>query len=352
AEGPGGASRSIHPQDGAEVQQPQAKPIAGSPEPSSTGMQREATEKPGAAVRPWGAPSVPAGKGALLRQGAVSSREDTGVPAGAKSPAMALEKGGSQPEPLSPGENRDTERVSPRSRSMETAPGAAGKAGRAVGREAELCSGETQAGSSIKIEICPWEEGGDERWGPGRALGKGISEGDPGHPREELGTEKPRAKTPELLQGAVEKAESVEGRRAEVCPWETGEGERTLRAEICPWDAEGAQHQQEKQEGEQRQLPKRDKTIRPNSRGSPCPGEGEEQPSTGLAAKLPALPTASPQQGGTLDSKKADICPWEVGHVPLAKTEICPWEEPATPLGKERVSQETCGTSKGENKRG
>ncbi|XP_026723133.1 probable G-protein coupled receptor 179 [Athene cunicularia] len=65
----------------------------------------------------------------------------------------------------------------------------------------------------------------------------------------------------------------------------------------------------------------------------------------GLAAKLPALPTAAPKQGGTLDSKKADIYPWEVGHAPLAKTEICPWEEPATPSGKERLSQDTCGIS-------
>ncbi|XP_074783215.1 putative G-protein coupled receptor 179 [Athene noctua] len=457
-EGLDGASRSICPQDGAEVQQPHAKPVAGIPEPSSAGVQRAATEKPGAAVRPRGAPGVPGGRGALLRQGAVSSREDTGVPPGEESPATALEKGGSQPEPLSPGENRDTERISPRSRSVETAPGAAGKAGRVVGRQAELCSGETQAGSSIKIEICPWEESRGELWGPGRAPGKGSSEGDPGHPREQLGAEKPRAKTPELLQGAVEKAESVEGRRAEVCPWETGEGGRTLRAEICPWDAQGAQHQQEKQEGEQRQLLKRDKSIRPKSvgllraqesrsslqapgqpwgsasskrpppkpapksselpevtwrsprasvcpwevagadsdaqvcpwergtlpdagkldgkisqvkkgispqraapggtretapaadkgssqRGSPCPGEGAEQPSTGLAAKLPALPTASPKQGGTLDSKKADICPWEVGHAPLAKTEICPREEPATPSGKERLSQDTGGIS-------
>uniref|UniRef100_A0A8D0EZK0 G protein-coupled receptor 179 n=1 Tax=Strix occidentalis caurina TaxID=311401 RepID=A0A8D0EZK0_STROC len=453
AEGLDGASRSIHPQDGAEVQQPHAEPTAGSPDPSSTGAQRAAAEKPGAAVRPRGAPGVPAGRGALLRQGAVSSREDTGVPPSEESPATALEKGGSQPEPLSPGENRDTERVSPRSRSAETAPVAAGKAGTAVGRQAELCSGETQADSSIKIEICPRDESGGEHWGPGRAAGKGGSEEDPGRPREELGAEKPRAKTPELLQGAGEKAESVEGRRAEVCVWDTGEGGRTLRAEICPWVRERAQQQQEKPEGERRQLPKQDKNIRPNSvgllraqesrsslqapgqpwgsasskepppkpapksfelpevtwrsprdlvcpweaagadsdaqvcpwergtlpdagklddgkisqvkkgislqrvasrgtgetapaadkgssqRGSPRPREGAKQPSTGLAAKLPALPTASSKKAGTTDSKKANICPWEVGHAPLAKTEICPWEEPATPSGKERPTE-------------
>ncbi|CAM9798965.1 unnamed protein product [Bubo scandiacus] len=326
AEGLDGASRSIHPQDGAEVQQPHAEPIPGSPDQSSTGVQRAAAEKPGAAVRPRGAPGVPAGRGALLRQGAVSSREDTGVPPSEESPATALEKGGSQPEPLGPGENQDTERVSPRSRSAETAPVAAGKAGRAVGRQAELCSGETQADSSIKTEICPQEESGGEHWGQGRAPGKGGSEEDPGRPREELGAEKPRAKTPELLQGTGEKAESVEGRRAEVCLWDTGEGGRTLRAEICPWDGE--------------------------RRGSLRPREGAEQPSRGLAAKLPALPRASSKQAGTTDSKKADISPWEVGHAPLAKTEICPWEEPATTSGKERPSQDKCGTSKGENKPG
>ncbi|NXQ95241.1 GP179 protein, partial [Sagittarius serpentarius] len=336
AEGLEAGSVSIHPQDHAEAEQPRAKPTASSPHPSTTGVQRAAAEKPGAEVCPRGAPGVPAGRGALLRQEAIASQEDRGVPPGEESPVKALEKGSSQPEPLSPRGSWGTERVPPRSWSMEVAPAAVGKAGRAAGRQAEVCPGETQADSSIKIEICPCEESGGERWGLGRAPGKGGSEGDPGHPGEELGMEKPLAKTPELLKVALEKAGRVEGRRAEVCPWESGERGRTSRAEICPWDTEGAQLAEERQEGE---------SIRPKSLGA-------EEPGTELTAKHPTLPKTSSTQAGTIESKKADICAWEVEDEPLAKMEICPWEEPAAPLGKERLSQNMRGTSKGENKPG
>ncbi|NXS70106.1 GP179 protein, partial [Pandion haliaetus] len=322
-----GGSRSIHPWDHTEVEQPQAKPITSSPHPSTTCGQRAAAEKSGAEVWPQGAPGIPAGRGALLHQEAVASREERGVPPGEESPAKVLEKGSSQPEPLSPGRSWGTERVPPRSQSTDVAPAAVRKASRAAGRQAEVCPGETRTDSSIKIEICPWEESGGEHWEPGRAPGKASSKVDAGHPREELGMEKPLAKSPELLKVALKKSSSVEGRRAEVCPWEIGEGGRTVRAEICPWDGSSQQ-------------------------GTPLPGEGAEQPGTGLTAKCPALPKTSPKQAGTIDSKKADICPWEVEEEPLAKTEICPWEEPTAPPGKERPSQDTRGTSKGENKPG
>ncbi|NXJ83773.1 GP179 protein, partial [Trogon melanurus] len=311
-----GDDGSTRPRDHAEMERPHAKPITGSPPSSTAGVQRAADEKPGAEVCPRGPPGVPAGRGALLRQEAIASREDSGVPAGEESPPKVLEKGGSQPELLGPGGGRATERVPPRSWSAETAPAAVGKAGRAA-------VGEKQADSSIKIEICPWEESG----GPGRAPGKGGSERDPQRLGEE--PEKPLAKMPELLKAASEKAESVEGRRAEVCPWETGEKERTARAEICPWDTVLALDK-----GSSR-------------RGSPRPKEGTEPPGT---EKHPALPGTSPKQAGSVDSRKADVCPWEVEDKPIAKTEICPWEEPAAPPGKERRSPDTRGTPKEGNK--
>ncbi|KAM6368591.1 LOW QUALITY PROTEIN: putative G-protein coupled receptor 179 [Pluvialis apricaria] len=461
-------SRSIRLQDHAEVEQPSVKPTTGSPQPSAAGV---AAEKPGAEVCPWGAPGVPAGKGALLRQEAIASQEDSGVPAGGESPAKAPEKGGSQPEPLGPAGSRDAERVPAKSQSTDVVPAAVGTARSAASRQAEVCPWETQADPRIKIEICPWEEGESERWGPDRAPGKGGSEGDPGYPGEELGTQKPPAKPPEMPKAPLKTAGSAEGRMAEVCPWETGEGERTIRAEICPWEVEGAQPEQEKQEGERRRLAKWVKSIRPKSlsllraqesgsslqavsrpwgstssegpppkpaprsselpevtsrspassrasvcpwevaedesdaevcpwekrtafseagerdagevsqvkngispqraatkstremalaadkgssqQGSPSSGEDtEEQPGTGLVAKHPPLPKMSPKQAGTTDSKKASICPWEEEDEPLLKTEICPWEESAAPSGKERVSQDTRGTSKGENKPG
>uniref|UniRef100_A0A8C4TPY5 G protein-coupled receptor 179 n=1 Tax=Falco tinnunculus TaxID=100819 RepID=A0A8C4TPY5_FALTI len=455
----GGASGSIHPWDHAEVERPHAKPAASSPCP--------APEKPGAEVCPQGAPGVPPRKGALLHQQAIASREDIGVPLGKESLAKALEKGGSQPEPLSARGAQDAERVPARSRSVEVALAAAEKCGSMVGRQAGVRPEDTQADSTVKIDTGRWEGSEGERWEPGRALRKGNSEGDPQHQGEELGTEKP-AKTSGLPQVALEKAGSVEGRRAEVCPWETGEQGRTIRAETWPWDAEGAEQQRERQDEERRQPAKRVKSVRPKSlglpraqdsgsslraagqpwgstssegpppkpaprsselpevtsrsptrasvcpwevaaadsdaevcprekgtalpnagklgdgeisqakngisphkaaprstgemaaatakesgrRGPPCPGEGAEQLGTGLTAKHPALPKTSSEQAGTIDSKKANICPWEAEDEPHAKTEICPWEEPAAPLRKDRPSQDMRGISKGENKPG
>ncbi|XP_056218482.1 LOW QUALITY PROTEIN: probable G-protein coupled receptor 179 [Falco biarmicus] len=439
----GGASRSIHPWDHAEVEWPHAKPAASSPCPSP--------EKPGAEVCPQGAPGVPPRKGALLHQQAIASREDIGIPLGKESLAKALEKGGSQPEPLIARGAQDAERVPARSRSVEVALAAAEKRGSMVGRQAGVRPEDTQADSTVKIDTGPWEGSEGERWDPGRALRKGSSEGDPRHQGEELGTEKP-AKTSELPQAALEKAGSV------VCPWETGEQGRTIRAEICPWDAEGAEQQPAKRvksvrpkslglpraqdsgsslraagqpwgsasskgpppkpaprsselpevtsrsptrasvcpwevaaaDSDAEVCPREKGTALPNAgklgdgeisqakngisadkaaprstgetaaatakesgqRGPPCPGEGAEQLGTGLTAKHPALPKTSSEQAGTIDSKKANICPWEAEDEPRAKTEICPWEEPAAPLRKDRPSQDICGISKGENKPG
>ncbi|NXO46216.1 GP179 protein, partial [Locustella ochotensis] len=219
-------------------------------------------------------PGIPTGRGALLRQEAIAPREDGGVP---ESPHEALEMGSSRP-------------------------GASG-AGSAQG---ELGPGGTRGDPSSKLEFSP---------------GKGGTEGDS---QRSPGTEKP----PELPKVAPEQAE---GRRAEVCPWESREQGRSVRAEICPWDTEGALPEQEGQR-------------------SPKSGEGVEQPGMGVPGKAPALPKPSSQRAGTTESKKANICPWEVEDEPRPKTEVCPWEGAAAPAGKERLRQDTRGTSKGEEK--
>ncbi|NXG54736.1 GP179 protein, partial [Hemiprocne comata] len=322
----GGRKPTHPPPDHAEVEQPHAKPTAGRSRPSTAGAQGTAAEELGAEVCPREASGIPAGKGALLRQEAVVSREDSGVPLGEESPAKVLEKSSSQPEPLGPRGSWGVRKVPPRSWSVEVAP--LGTAGRA-----EVCPGESQADSSIKTEICPWK-------GREGSPGKGGSKGGALPPGEEPGMEKPPA--------ASEKVGSTEGRRAEVCPWETREGESTVRAEICPWDMEGRQLEEERQQGGRRLLAKGGSS----QQGAPSPGEVVEQPSTGLTGKNPPLLKASSKQAGTIDSKKANVCPWEVMDEPLPKTEICPWEEPAAPLGKEKPGQDTCGTSTGEKKPG
>ncbi|NXU85604.1 GP179 protein, partial [Xiphorhynchus elegans] len=83
---------------------------------------------------------------------------------------------------------------------------------------------------------------------------------------------------------------------------------------------------------------------------------GEESPAKALekGSIQPETeePKPSSQHAGTISSKKATVCPWEVEDEPLPKTEICPWEEAAAPAGKEGLSQDTRGTSKGQDKPG
>ncbi|NXM31350.1 GP179 protein, partial [Oxyruncus cristatus] len=309
AKGLQGTSGPIRPQDHTEKEQPPAKPTPSSPQRPPSSVQREAREKPGAEGFPPAPLGIPAGRGALLRQEAVASREDGGLLPGEESPGKALEKGSSQAEPLDPGDSEGT----------AGARDAAGKAGSGQG---EVRPGRTREDSSTTTGVCPEERS------EGRAPGKDGSEGDLQHPREEPGMENPPATSPPELPGAA--PEQVEGRRAELCPWETREQGRTVRAEICPWDTEGAQLERERQEGER-------SSIRPTSlAGSPKSREGVEQPGMGL----PAVPKASSQQAGSLDSKKATVCPWEVEAEPGPKTEICPWEEAAAPAGKEGLRQD------------
>ncbi|NXF93177.1 GP179 protein, partial [Eubucco bourcierii] len=323
---------SIQPEDHAEVEQPLAKPSASSLLPSSG-----AAKEPGAEVCPQGVPSVPSGRGALLRQQAVASREDAEVAPGKEGPARALEKGGSQggsqPELLGPGRTtRSIERVPARSCSVDVAPGPVGKSSREAEGDG---AGEVQADARTGVETCPWEESRDEGREAGRAPGEGGREGVPRGPGGELGAEEPPREIPELPRATSEQAERVEGRRAEVCPWEAGEGGRS-RAEICPWDTEGTQPEQERLEGGSRQQPV----------------EGGEQPGTGLAAGHPTLPKAIPKGAGAMGSSKGNVCPWEVEDEPRPGAEICPWDEPAAPVGEVSLSQDTRGSAKGESKAG
>ncbi|NXK45541.1 GP179 protein, partial [Chauna torquata] len=297
AEPPAAEPGKDAPRHRAEERPTKAKPCTGSPQPPSAAAQSTAATGPRAEVCPWEALGAP--PGASSRQEAMAAG---GGPPSGGSPAKALGKGSSQPGPRGAGEGRGTEGLPTRSRSAEVA----------------------QAGRGIKTEICPWEESRGED-GP-RHMGPGSV-----RPGGELGAAP--AKPPELLAVAPETPGSAGGRMAEVCPWESGEGGAAARAEICPWDSSQA-------------------TDRGSSqRVSVCPWEAAEEPGMGLAAKSPALPKTSSKQAGNVDSKKADICPWEAEDELLAKTEICPWEVPAAPPGKDRLSQDTCGTLRVEDKR-
>ncbi|KAM6042352.1 putative G-protein coupled receptor 179 [Chlamydotis macqueenii] len=347
SEGCEGGSGSIRPRDRAEVEQPRAKPMAGSPDLSAAGARGAAVGERGAEVCPQGPPGVPAGRGALLRQGAIASREDSTVPSDRESPAEALEKGGTQPEPLAAGGGRGTG-VSP------AAPGKAGSA--AGGQEKRRRLGEGVGSIRPKsLRLRSAQESGSSLQAPSQPWGSAGSEGPP---------PKSAPKSSEPPEATVRSPASARGA---VCPWEAAGA--AGGAEVCPWERgtaasdtgkldDGDTSHEKNGISPRREAPRGTAETAPVAEkgsgqgGSPGPGKGVEEPDPGLAGKHPALPKTAPEQAGAIGRRKGDICPWEREDEPRAKTEICPWEEPAAALGKERRSQDKREASKGENKPG
>ncbi|NXA29558.1 GP179 protein, partial [Ibidorhyncha struthersii] len=86
-----------------------------------------------------------------------------------------------------------------------------------------------------------------------------------------------------------------------------------------------------------------------------CPWEslGTEQPPEQPRATSPALPKSPSKKSQSVESLKAEVCPWEVQEVEGGgKAEICPWEA-AAPLpekgavpGKVSLPPKKAGASK------
>ncbi|NWR55568.1 GP179 protein, partial [Bucorvus abyssinicus] len=83
-----------------------------------------------------------------------------------------------------------------------------------------------------------------------------------------------------------------------------------------------------------------------------CPWEslGMEQPPETPRAGSPALPKSPSRKSQSVESLKAEVCPWEVESTD--KAEICPWEvaaalpeEGAVP-GKSSLAPKQMGASK------
>ncbi|NWZ54241.1 GP179 protein, partial [Haliaeetus albicilla] len=71
-----------------------------------------------------------------------------------------------------------------------------------------------------------------------------------------------------------------------------------------------------------------------------CPWEslGTEQLPEKTHARTPALPKSPSKKSQSVESLKAEVCPWEIES--SDKAEICPWEAPAPPLSKEKSRQD------------
>ncbi|NXN45267.1 GP179 protein, partial [Rhinoptilus africanus] len=158
------------------------------------------------------------------------------------------------------------------------------------------------------------------------------------------------------------KSQSVETLKAEVCPWEAQELEITDKAEICPWEAAAPPSRQPKAEQGPGGASKGEKRItRQAALASPvrCPGHGSsereaicpweslgtEMPPEKPRTRSPALPKSPSKKSQSVESLKAEVCPWESQELESTdKAEICPWEAAAPPPGKEKPREDKDGS--------
>ncbi|XP_004685043.1 PREDICTED: probable G-protein coupled receptor 179 [Condylura cristata] len=258
--------------------------------------------------------------------------------------------------------------------------GAAGYPGRLSSSVVEVClweAGDTRADK--RADICPWELGGkvagkeacDGAGGeslqvagcsgePAEQTGKAAQElsqqqgsvrpwGDtaPGHPSPR--PDNASARTGGLSQGGSRSTQGcpqenlrpgVTPARAEICPWEVGE--RTREDRTSRWaPGEDSQEGQEKMPGT---LGIKDATTGEKTEGqiqkqeAVCPWESVDPDSfSPPRAQGREHPKVSFRAWGSVGSKTAEICPWDMEEtLPAEKAEICPWEAGAG-AGEERA---------------
>ncbi|KAF1447283.1 hypothetical protein FQV21_0010661, partial [Spheniscus demersus] len=74
-----------------------------------------------------------------------------------------------------------------------------------------------------------------------------------------------------------------------------------------------------------------------------CPWEslGTEQPPAKPRTGSPAVPKLPSRKSQSMESLKAEVCPWEAPELESTdKAEICPWEMAVPPSGKEKLRQD------------
>ncbi|XP_066487066.1 probable G-protein coupled receptor 179 [Tiliqua scincoides] len=155
------------------------------------------------------------------------------------------------------------------------------------------------------------------------------------------------------------KSDSVESRRAGVCPWETQEVDFSANADVCPWEVAEAPSEKgtsgkdvgEVSKGHVKAI---SKALEKDSsfRESLCPWEST---TTAEVLKTSDSTSVSSKRSDSTESRKADICPWEV-DLPRAssKEEICPWQAGTVlPIKKDKHATHPSSTEmpKGDAKR-
>ncbi|XP_050012404.1 probable G-protein coupled receptor 179 [Alexandromys fortis] len=185
----------------------------------------------------------------------------------------------------------------------------------------------------------------------------------PQFPVDDRGTSKELASPQTLV--------SADRRVAEVCPWdapvpEQNEPDSDTKVELCPWKVTGrimepqtsGPDEKEDSQEEQERAPEKpehkgvavQETPQISGLGKQeaiCPGESQDfgvQPATGASDGS----KGSSERVGSVGSRVAKVCPWEVEEVPSAKNaEICPGETSSGAVVEGALDQGQDGESRG-----
>ncbi|XP_005301915.2 probable G-protein coupled receptor 179 [Chrysemys picta bellii] len=285
-----------------------------------------------------------------------------------------LERVRSQWESTCPWETRDSGgAVQPLSRDEAKTP----RHSKLDSKNPEACPWETaEVTTSVKDEICPVDATeappvkqdkerapkGDKsiplkaEAGPGKTLEKGGSQREAICPWESLDMEELSAKADtkhtDLPKGASKKSDSIESRKAEVCPWETEEDEASVNAETYPWEvAETPSEKGTIKPGDKLGLSKGDKSTTLKAAAGPCktvhkvssqresicPWESldVQESSAKPDTKHTDLPKEASKKCDSVESRKAEVCPWETEEDEASvNAETYPWEVADAPSEK------------------
>ncbi|KAJ6658207.1 hypothetical protein lerEdw1_001474 [Lerista edwardsae] len=249
--------------------------------------------------------------------------------------------------------------VKPSTKSLDPSKTSSKKPDSFQNKRAAITPWETEeAEPDMKTAICPWES--KDTPAPKGALEKGASvvfrEGEK-ETREtalEKGSDKgkgpiclsdsagskdwsikPKPKSPDLSKGGSKKSDSMESRKAAVCPWEAEDTEGDAKADICPWERTQAPSDKRSSPKDTGGAPERTGGIRAippekvtSPRDSICPLENDDLLS-GSSAKSPGLSKVGSPKSHSIESLKAEACPWE-----SQEAELSTRQAPESPLGK------------------
>nr|XP_028558828.1 probable G-protein coupled receptor 179 [Podarcis muralis] len=216
----------------------------------------------------------------------------------------------------------------------------------------------TKNSPSKALEVCPWEVSteaigsqGDGEMHPSR-LERSKSQRESVCPWESVEEDQKQegktATTPSLV---VSKADS---KKAEACPWEVAEIPASTKTDQPSWGTSSALTEDKavtEGRGKPSDGPKKGTSLRealPSESQEKADSRDIKEPSLGTEIeKSPDLSKGDRKKPGSVESRRAQVSPWESEEVDISvKTQICPWEMEELPSKIKTSREENEGSSK------